>query len=591
MKKMIDTLKNQKRDWEYRKNLAELETKAIKYLSEDNEGVSDVSRFISKDVLVRTTAFNQDTVKNAYKTLDNHLFLMNNLDLIHFKNKIDWDYEHTSSANTYSLYMQCLNAMSLLCDAYHETDEKLFLYKAYEILLDWYSFMKTRETYNKYVWVDHTAANRVLNIIYFYFSSNDVIELEEKIIYDLLVEHGDFLMEDGNYTENNHGIMTDRSLIMLSVFLHKHSSAQEWFDKGKYRLKNAFYRDFSYQGVHLENSPAYHALTKRMFQKVVDFLGNFNLFLDPMIEAGIKRSDEYLKYIYRPNKKLPIIGDTQQSTSGSINKSFKSFFDPHAGISILQDKGQTAAQSTWLAFICGYSSKTHKHRDDLSTSLYYNGMDVLVDSGRYNYDKNNKIRQYLVSPEAHSTITVKDKDYSVTSADKNLDLIRMTGFYTNDTYDIVKGIHHAYKGVKLTRTVVLLKPDIVLYIDQVKSNQQEHFRQVFNLAPNVAVDRIDRKYAEAHTGKNDMRIKQFFPMDEGKLIEADMNEPRSIISERFGQITETNQIIYEKSASEAAFLTALTLGEATRELQNIVFDEQGRKLTVYKNNAQIPIFI
>src|SRR5699024_12801223 len=98
-----------------------------------------------------------------------------------------------------------------------------------------------------------------------------------------------------------------------------------------------------------------------------------------------------------------------------------------------------------------------KQHNDQSTSLYKYGTDVLVDSVIYNYDKNSEIRKYLISPKAHSTITVKGKNYSILPVAKNMDLIQTTGFYTNSAYDIVSGIHHAYKGIKLSRTVILLK--------------------------------------------------------------------------------------------------------------------------------------
>jgi len=592
MKAILGGFDKKKRHYKiYQKKIAKLESKVLRKSKKDKERLSDISRSIAIDSLIKTTKFNPKTLENAQKVLDNHLFLMNNLDVIKFEDEIDWNYQHTASPNTYSLYMQCLNSVSLLCDAYHETNDRLYLYRSYQILLDWIHFNKTHKENNTFIWKDHPAANRVLNIIYFYSSASEVIGVDESIILELLVEHGNFLMDDGNYVENNHGIMMDRSLIILSIFLDKHVSSHAWFDKGKLRIKNAFYRDFSYKGVHLENSPGYHALIKNMYQAIIRFMKSQKLSLDPVVEAGIRRSNAYLGHIYRPNKKMPIIGDTQQGTKASIQKSFTSFHDPEAGITIFQDRGASHFKSTWLTFICGYSSKTHKHHDDLSTSLYYNGADVLVDSGRYNYDKNSEIRKYLISPKAHSTITVKGKNYSILPVAKNMDLIQTTGFYTNSAYDIVSGIHHAYKGIKLSRTVILLKPNIVLYIDQVKSEQQEPFQQIFNLAPNVEIKGINSREANAHTGNDDMKITQFIPVDKGLVVSADKDVPEAIISERFGQTTDTNQFVFEKQAKEATFLTALTLGSGIKELQDIQFDDQKQQLTVHKKNESIPIFI
>ncbi|HLQ72540.1 MAG TPA: heparinase II/III family protein, partial [Bacillota bacterium] len=315
--KAISDDKNQKKRYKsYRKRIAKLESKVFHKPMKKGKKLKDVSQLLPINSLIKTTKLDPASVEKARGVLDNHLFLMDNLETIEFKDKINWNYQHTTSANTYSLYMQCINALSLLCDAFHETEDRLFLYKAYEILLDWLYFEKTDKGNNAFVWSDHTAPNRVLNIIYFYCTASEEIEVNDDILLELLVRHGQFLMDDQNYVENNHGIMMDRSLIVLSIFLFKHISSQQWLDKGKHRIKNAFYRDFSFKGVHLENSPGYHALIKNMYQEIIRFMKSQKLSLDPIVEAGIRRSNAYLGHIYRPNKKMPIIGDTQQSTKG-----------------------------------------------------------------------------------------------------------------------------------------------------------------------------------------------------------------------------------------------------------------------------------
>src|SRR5690606_3304033 len=120
---------------------------------------------------------------------------------------------HTNSANTYRLYIQCLNVISHLCDAFVETNDKKYLYKGYSILLEWIYFIKTDNVRNKFKWVDHTVANRVMNIIYFYTLANETIEINKEIVGNILIEHGEFLEDDRNYTPNNHGVMVDRSII------------------------------------------------------------------------------------------------------------------------------------------------------------------------------------------------------------------------------------------------------------------------------------------------------------------------------------------------------------------------------------------
>lgn len=590
MNKLLESLKKQKKYWDLGKSISRLETNLLVH-EYKKDALASISRYITSDKLVTTTMFNKYTLERANQALNNHFFLMNNLDMIEFRDGIDWNYQHHVSSNTYQLYLHCLNVVSLLCDAFQETKDKVYVLKAYEILLDWANYDKTNERYNAYQWIDHSAANRTLNIIYFYHIAESTIDINEQIVKNLLVKHGNFLMDDANYTENNHGIMVDRSLIILSVFMKDYPKSNEWFNKAILRLKNAFYRDFSFKGVHLENSPAYHTMTSGIYAKIATFLQNYHLTLGKDINFKLEKTNDYLKYIYKPNKTLPIIGDSQEGSLNKLDKTFHSFHDPQAGITILQNKASVAEHSTWLSFVCGYSSKTHKHYDDLSISLFYNGADVLVDSGRYNYDKTNKIRQYLVSPSAHSTIAVKGEPYPIGSPSRNMDKIKTTSFLSNPVFDLVKGVNHAYKGISISRVVILLKPNIVILVDQVKSKKAQTFQQIFNLAPNVTVNEIDASGAIAHTGKDAMKIKQFYPVDRGMTISADKEVPQAIISKRFGEITETNQFVFEKEATKAVFLTVITLGSGVNDLEDIHFNEESHSLFIKRKHESLKIHV
>lgn len=327
---------------------------------------------LDTDKLIKATQINTKTLEIADGIMNNEFFFLSSLEKIKFGDTIDWNYEHNNAANTYQLYIQTLNVISYLCDGYVESKEKLYLYKAYNLLLNWIHFIKTDEQANKFKWVDHTVANRTLTMIYFFNLAKDVINIEKNIIIDILIEHGEFLFDDKNYTKNNHGIMSDRSLLALTVFLEDFPEKNKWFEKGKFRIREAFSRDFSYQGVHLENSPAYHRMVKIMFERIYNFLTNHNLTLGDDFGDKLKMTDEYLKYITKPNGLFPTIGDTALAKT-NVQRANSSFHDAEAGITIMQSKSKNDLDSTWLSFICGYGSRTHKHKDDLSLNLYYKG--------------------------------------------------------------------------------------------------------------------------------------------------------------------------------------------------------------------------
>lgn len=529
------------------------------------------------DKLIKATQINTKTLEIADGIMNNEFFFLSSLEKIKFGDIIDWNYEHNNAANTYQLYIQTLNVISYLCDGYVKSKEKLYLYKAYNLLLNWIHFIKTDEQANKFKWVDHTVANRTLTMIYFFNLAKDVINIEKNIIIDILIEHGEFLFDDKNYTKNNHGIMSDRSLLALTVFLEDFPEKNKWFEKGKFRIREAFSRDFSYQGVHLENSPAYHRMVKIMFERIYNFLTNHNLTLGDDFGDKLKMTDEYLKYITKPNGFFPTIGDTALAKT-NVQRANSSFHDAEAGITIMQSKSKNDLDSTWLSFICGYGSRTHKHKDDLSLNLYYKGEDILVDSGQYNYDIKDKFRKYILSPQAHSTIIQKNRTYKIKPPNENKDKIKTTDYSTNDIYDYVKGIHNGYDGFTLERSIIFFKPDIIIIFDNIRSDEIKTFQQNFNLAPHVKVLELDRNRTICSSNGDKVIFKQIIDTGQIEKFSGDRETPRAVISERFGKLIDNTQLVFSTKGKDVQFLTAILLGDAEKKLENISFDSTNRIL-------------
>lgn len=531
-------------------------------------------KYLDTENLIKTTKISSKTIEIANGIVDNKFFFLSSLEKINFGEKINWNYQHNNAANTYQLYIQTLNVISYLCDAYVESREEVYLYKAYDLLLDWIHFIKTDEELNKFKWVDHTVANRTLTMIYFINLAKDIINIDLDIIIEILIEHGEFLYDDKNYTKNNHGIMSDRSLLALTVFLENYPEKEKWFEKGKFRIREAFSRDFSYQGVHLENSPSYHNMVKTMFERIQNFLTSFNLTLGEDISEKLKMTDNYLRYIVKPNGYLPTIGDTS-SSKFSVKKAISSFHDTEAGITIMQSN-----KTTWLSFICGYGSRTHKHRDDLSLNLFYKGKDILVDSGHYNYDLKDKFRKYIISPQAHSTIIQKNKTYKIKPPLENKEKIKTINYSSNDIYDYVKGIHHGYDGFLMERSIIFFKPDIIFIFDNIISEEIKIFQQNFNLAPHLKVLELNKSKTVCSSNGENVIFKQIIQPGQVQKFTGDRETPRAVISERFGKLIDNTQLVFSTKGNNVQFLTGILLGDGERKLEDISFNQNTRILNI-----------
>ena len=248
----------------------------------------------------------------------------------------------------------------------------------------------------------------------------------------------------------------------------------------------------------------------------------------------------------------------------SDQKKYNNFVDIQAGIVIFQDLNKNDSKlSTWMSFTCGYGSKTHKHHDDLSFTLFWKGKDIFVDSGKYNYDKNNKYRQYITSPLAHNTITIEGLSYELDKPIVDRKKITITDFVSNSVYDLVKGKNINYKGREIYRTFVFVKPDIIIIFDKIWGASENRGLQLFNLAPHIEILEIKNNHLHIKSGVEIIEIIPLLAVDNLKVHHGDRETPRGVISQKFANLTDIFQVEFSKQGENIEFLTMIKLGNAT----------------------------
>lgn len=82
--------------------------------------------------------------------------------------QIDWDVTFSESPGTFMLYLQALNPVSYLTQAYYINGDSKYLDIAQSIIDQWIQYKGERKsTDNPYLWYDHGTAIRSNNLIYF----------------------------------------------------------------------------------------------------------------------------------------------------------------------------------------------------------------------------------------------------------------------------------------------------------------------------------------------------------------------------------------------------------------------------------------
>lgn len=525
-----------------------------------------------------------------------------------YKEVLDWNVVFSPSPATFQLWMQSLGMVSILTRAFLITGEKRYLYKANYFLRDWDRYdcsVKSKE--NNMVWHDHGSALRANSIIYFALVSDEAGELdEEKAIFlrKLIKRHCDFLTREDKYTKNhNHGIFQDQSLLYCAYFMDDNDS-DKLIELALKRLQGQIEFAFNSEKVHVENSSAYHIALLYMLNTIAEFLDMKKHPLTFYVKANIKESADFLSHLNRPSGNLLNTGDSSidgkklkidlnarklgsdaylfsatQGKEGEESENESVVF-PKSGYYFYKEKSRYCSdfsKATWKMFKGGYSSRTHKHADDLSIALYSKGYDILIDTGYYNYAIGSNISDYLKSSLAHNTVIVDDKSYSTES-----EMSHNTSIYTyrlDEDVDIVTGYNNMYDGVSIARTVYSAN-DVTVIVDDIVSDDEHKYTQAFHLSDDMKVvskSKDEILLAIADTGFY-VRIRQIdeYETEELFVINGQNTLPDSKITggyASYGQ-NEFNTITtlhFVKSGENARFVTAITIED---DEGNVVFSHE-----------------
>lgn len=559
------------------KNLIE-KSKVARDIARDNVIIdSNIFKPVDNDEMINVTPSNilrlvkprKDSSSIAIKALNNEIIPFPSFESVVFDKYYFYTDKTKKYGPSYQLYIQALRIVAVLLAEYEKNSNIRYLYKAEEIIYAWITYV-SKGTDERMVWYDHPAANRTQVLIHFiYLAKKANLEIDHKLFRSILNKHGEVLGNDDIYINNNHGLMMDKSLMILGNVLKE----ERFFLKGYYRSIDTFWYSFSSQGTHLENSPEYHNMVVRMYLELQNYLKNNNQTYNENILSYLGIAKNYLGVILKPNLLLPPVGDSGNSAI-NVKKVYENFYDHEAGIAVMQYQ---AEKDLYVNFICGFSSKTHKHKDDLSINLNYNGEDFITDAGKFNYNGKSPIRKYVISKNAHSSFQLKDYNYTLNRTNRFDRKIKLNGFSFTDNINMVKGVHSGYSNVSvdLNRTVFQIKnkPIVILYdFTNNEEGKPYTFVQNFNLSEKISIKK-KRKMIEM-TGDNErMVIKQLLKSEKPQIIEGDISKAVAVNTTGFSKVTETTQIKFNKNSGDRdIFVTAIYDDEVIKNVDLVKID-------------------
>jgi hypothetical protein len=332
--------------------------------------------------------------------------------------------------------------------------------------------------------------------------------------------------------------------------------AKRWRELGKKILLQELDRQILPDGVYFEQATWYQRYTADFYQHFL-ILQNLNKDEpDPEVKAKLKKVQDYLMYITRPDGTSPLIGDDDggkmlplsarqpddfrptlstaaamygseeyKFVSGGVSEemfwllgnagveAFKKIdaLSPEDESKAFTDGGYFLMRDGWeksdnyMLIDCGEHgalASAHSHADMLSFELAAGGKTQLVDPGTYTYHKSEELRDHFRSSAAHNTLVIDDTSSSTTAGKFKWQTIAkpdVKSWISQSRFDFFEGSHNGYEKLESpathTRSILFLKNDYWIVRDYVET-RGDHTYQLnfhFDAATNARAENPEAK--------------------------------------------------------------------------------------------------
>lgn len=335
--------------------------------------------------------------------------------------------------------------------------EPRFYQAACAVAVDWIAhFPRWQSEENApYAWYDMAVGLRAQRLAYLLDAGTQLGLIDpatQSVFWESLQEHRRYLAEDQNIIfHNNHGFyQVVGQLAMARRFQLRCPNMAAAKNQAEARLRRMIDAQFTNEGIHREHSPDYHRMVYLSLRGVVAE----GLIDDPEVTALIRRIEESLAWFVAPDNSLVRFGDsderrlvykpkdaerlwvtsqmryiTSKGALGAAPKDRTQGFN-ESGYFMARDRWPADTDDfsgrSYLAQICCFHSRAHKHADDLSIIWYEHGVPLLVDAGRFGYfgkaEPGSDIwhdgywyshpsRVFVESTRAHNTVEIDGRNH------------------------------------------------------------------------------------------------------------------------------------------------------------------------------------
>ena len=293
-------------------------------------------------------------------------------------------------------------------------------------------------------------------------------------------EHVEALLDPSRYVPDNHGLFVDLGLYRLAGQLAFLDGSERWQRLARERFIDTLRHRLA-EGVWLEHSSAYHFLALEAVERFIALTDR---------DSGLRKLRDEMRaaapWFVEPDGDLAQFGDSDLQPVPAWAES-----ERREGMRLYRDAGyafvrdSSAAGPAYLAVTAGFHNLTHKHADELSFELYDHGTRIVSDTGVYHKDP-GRIRRFVVSPEAHSTLTVDDRPWPIDDGDADYGS-GLISAERNGGWFVIRARNPLLRrqGVAHERTYRYRPGSQLVVIDRLRSDEPHTYTRRFQLGPEV----------------------------------------------------------------------------------------------------------
>ncbi|HWL94476.1 MAG TPA: glycosyltransferase [Phycisphaerae bacterium] len=428
------------------------------------------------------------------------------------------------------VWFHSLAPISYLTQGWEMSGEARCLQRATVLVDSWIAAHIEEGRAHSMTWHDHAIALRALALLEFAEAWRAVHSEDVPFARRLLAtlhHHGRLLMHPEIYRPgHNHGIEQDRALLSLALLVPQWSESEPWRHLGWSRLLEQIDAGISAEGVHYEHSPEYEGLVYMMLAQTRDFLLAHGHECDRLVRA-VDSLQKKIAFSVRPDCKWPAVGDSVAHSTEELLTYFQTRPEsspetryaltggregtaPASSHLILNGSGCGVFREHWHAetfdqalhcyFTSAFNTRTHKHLDDLSFSVFAFGREILADAGRYSYNYTDPRRQYCESVFGHNVVILNGTNTDIRRL--NVGKSGITSSFSGKRVVGVDAVHYLYQGAETRRLLLYFAPNVIIAFDRILCDSPASTVQQFLFAPewNVEPDSANPAHLLARVG-------------------------------------------------------------------------------------------